>query len=66
MAPNDDGHRHHVAWVDYSLCRQVITWLWLNRNMPMVRTRTQLRAELRYYVACAKRAKQVMRSTAPC
>lgn len=63
MQNPDDSHLNAMARLDYQLCRQCITWLWLNRNMPLIRTRTQMRAELRYYVACARRAKQVIRST---
>lgn len=63
---DDDPQRHALARVDYHLCGKCICSLWAHRNLPMPRTRAAIRQELRYWLACAKRAKQVMRSTVAC
>jgi len=63
---SDDAQRHALALVDYYLCGKCIRWLWAHRNLPMQRTRAAMRSELRYWLACAKRAKRVVLRITPC
>lgn len=62
---NDDPERHQLARVDHSLCMRTIGLLMPMRNVQLPKTRASIRADLAYWIMCAKRARQTMRSTKP-
>jgi hypothetical protein len=59
-----DAPRNALARKDYSACAITIRSLWRFRHFSLPRTRKDIRDEIRWFIMCAKRAKQVLRSTA--